>query len=133
MDESIFTKIIKGDIPSYKIYEDDHVIAILDINPLAPGHTLVIPKEQIDHLWDVDDERYKHLMDVSKDVANRQRAVLGPQRVAMQVLGNDVPHAHIHIIPLNTTMQELFNEFYSKENTQATERELAEMAAKLKF
>lgn len=133
MEESIFTKIIKGDIPSYKVYEDEKVIAFLDINPFVPGHTLVVPKQQTDHIWDLDDNLYAHLMRVSKDVANRQRAILRPPRVAMQVLGNDVPHVHVHIFPLVGTLQELVEDYFAKESKQAPDAELAEMAKKLAF
>src|ERR1700752_4771420 len=99
MQDSIFTKIIRGEIPAEKIYEDDKTIAFLDIHPITPGHTLVVPKKQIDHLWDLPDEDYLALMQTAKKVANRQRQVLNPQRVGVHVVGVDVPHAHIHVFP----------------------------------
>lgn len=105
MDESIFTKIIKGEIPCYKIYEDADVLAFLDIHPVQPGHTLVIPKQQIEFVWDVDDELYAKVMLVSKKVAVRLKQVLNIKYVGSQVVGVDVPHAHVHLIPFSTTAE----------------------------
>ena len=99
MEPSIFTRIIRGELPCYKVYEDDQVIAILDIQPVAEGQVLVIPKEEIDHLWDVDDPLYEHLMAVTKQAALRIRDVLQPKRVLMIVEGFEVPHVHIKLIP----------------------------------
>jgi histidine triad (HIT) family protein len=101
MDDSIFTKIIKGDIPSHKIYEDDVVFAFLDIHPINPGHTLVVPKQQVEFLWDLDDETYQALMLSAKKIAAHMRTTLGAEYVGAQVIGVDVPHAHIHLIPFN--------------------------------
>lgn len=128
MPDSIFTKIIKGDIPCHKLYEDDHVLAFLDIHPIQPGHTLVIPKNQVDHLWDLPDADYAALMNASKKVANRLREVLKPNRVGVQVMGLDVPHAHIHLIPFSTA-----EEFRSVPDMQAEpdHAALAAMAQKL--
>ncbi len=130
MQDSIFTKIIKGEIPCYKIYEDDKTLAFLDIHPLQPGHTLVIPKVQVDHIWDLDDGDYKAVMDTSKIVANRLREVLKPERVGVKVVGTDVPHAHVHLFPFNTD-----NEFHAKQdfNYQPTNEELAKIAKQLAF
>ena len=100
MEESIFTKIIKGEIPAHKIYEDDHVIAILDIHPINPGHMLVIPKKQVDHIWDMPDEDYQYLWGVARQLAIRLRETLQPPRVGVVVEGYGVPHVHIHLIPL---------------------------------
>lgn len=105
MQESIFTKIIKGEIPAHKIYEDDKTLAFLDIHPVSPGHTLVIPKEQIDHLWDLQDVDYQAVMSTSKKVANHIKNILGVERVGVKVIGVDVPHAHVHLIPFNQTSQ----------------------------
>jgi histidine triad (HIT) family protein len=105
MDESIFTKIIKGEIPCHKIYEDADVLAFLDIHPVQPGHTLVIPKQQIEFVWDVDDELYAKVMLVSKKVAVRLKQVLNTKYVGSQVVGVDVPHAHVHLIPFSTTAE----------------------------
>jgi len=99
MQDSIFTKIIKGEIPCHKIYEDDKVIAFLDIHPINPGHTLVVPKKQIDHLWDLNDEEYHYLMSVAKHVAEHIKSILMPPRVGMLVEGFAIAHCHVHVIP----------------------------------
>ena len=101
MNDSIFTKIIKGEIPSYKIYEDDIVYAFLDIHPVQPGHVLVIPKKQIDRLEDLDDANYKHLMDIVKKLMRHLRETLSTERITLKIEGFDVPHAHVHLIPCN--------------------------------
>lgn len=102
MSDSIFTKIIRGEIPAHKIYEDDKSIAFLDIHPSQPGHTLVIPKTQIDHLWDLSEEDYQAVLATTKKVALHLREKLPVKRVGVHVVGLDVPHAHIHLIPFNT-------------------------------
>lgn len=99
MEDSIFTKIIKGEIPCHKVYEDEHTLAFLDIHPIAEGHTLVIPKKQIEFVWDLDDEDYQHLMASVKKVAEHLRKTLVVPYVGVQVVGVDVPHAHVHLIP----------------------------------
>lgn len=101
MNDSVFTKIIKGETPCYKIYEDSQVIAFLDLHPIAPGHTLVVPKKQIDHIWDLSEEDYDYLMNVTKKLATHIKEVLQPARVGMIVEGFGVPHAHIHLVPIN--------------------------------
>ncbi len=128
-NDSIFTKIIKGEIPCYKIYEDNQTIAFLDISPYTEGHALVVPKEQIDHLWDIQDERYQHLMGVVKRVAQRQREVLRPARVGVIVEGFAVPHAHIHVFPMETGLEATIENQVSK----PTDERLAVMAKKLAF
>jgi histidine triad (HIT) family protein len=105
MQESLFTKIIKGEIPSHKIYEDDFVYAFLDIYPVAEGHTLVIPKQQTEFVWDLDDSTYQHLTQATKKIALRLREVLNVQYVGQKIVGTDVPHAHIHLIPFNQTKE----------------------------
>lgn len=99
---SIFTKIINGDIPSYKIAENENCYAFLDINPIAKGHTLVIPKKEIDYLFDVEDELYAELFTFSKKVALAIEEVIPCERIGIAVLGLEVAHAHIHLIPINT-------------------------------
>lgn len=104
MQDSIFTKIIKGDIPSHKIYEDDHTYAFLDIHPIAPGHTLVVPKKQVEFVWDMDDEDYQAIMATVKKIALHLRQTLGVPYVGEQVIGVDVPHAHVHLIPFTSVV-----------------------------
>ena len=99
MQDSIFTKIINGEIPCHRIFEDDKVIAFLDIHPINPGHTLVVPKRQVDHLWDLGDDDYHYLMSVVKHIADHIRVTLNPPRVGVLVEGFAIPHCHIHIIP----------------------------------
>lgn len=99
---SIFTKIINGDIPCYKIAEDDRYFAFLDINPLAKGHTLVIPKQETDYLFDLDDDLLAGMNVFAKKIALAQKKVIDCKRVGVAVLGLEVPHAHIHLIPMNS-------------------------------
>lgn len=99
---SIFSKIIAGEIPSYKIAEDDKFYAFLDINPLVEGHTLVIPKEEIDYIFDLDDALLSEMMVFAKQVSKGINAAIPCNRVGVVVLGLDVPHAHIHLIPINS-------------------------------
>lgn len=99
MEPSVFTHIIRGDIPSHKVYEDDHVYAFLDIHPVTLGHTLVIPKKQVEFVWDLDDETYVHLQLAVKKIARHLRDTLNVPFVGQQIIGVDVPHAHIHLIP----------------------------------
>jgi histidine triad (HIT) family protein len=98
---SIFTKIVKGEIPSYKIAEDDNFFAFLDINPNVKGHTLCIPKQETDQLFDLDDDLYLGLMQFSKKIALAVQKTVPCDRVGMTVIGLEVPHAHVHLIPLN--------------------------------
>ena len=99
---SIFTKIIKGDIPSYKVAENDHYFAFLDINPNSKGHTLVVPKKEENKLFDLDRDSYLKLMDFSFTVAKAIERAVPCERVGMTVIGLEVPHVHVHLIPLNT-------------------------------
>jgi histidine triad (HIT) family protein len=98
---SIFTKIINGEIPSYKVAEDENYYAFLDIFPLAKGHTLVVPKKEVDYIFNLDDETYKGLWAFAKKVAIGVEKAVPCERVGVAVLGLDVPHAHIHLLPLN--------------------------------
>ncbi len=97
---SIFSKIVAGEIPCYKVAEDERHLAFLDINPMAPGHTLVIPKQEIDYLFDMADEDYLALELFAKKVAKALKAAIPCARVAEAVLGMEVPHAHIHLVPI---------------------------------
>jgi histidine triad (HIT) family protein len=98
---SIFTKIVNGEIPSYKIAEEDNYLAFLDVNPNAKGHTLCIPKQEIDKIFDMDDELYLGLMKFSKKIAIALEKTVPCKRIGMVVVGLEVPHAHVHLIPLN--------------------------------
>ena len=106
---SIFTKIVNGEIPSYKILEDDNFIAFLDINPNTIGHTLCIPKKEIDNLFDLDDDLYTGLMNFSKKVATAMKKALDCQRIGVSVVGFEVPHAHVHLVPITKTSQLSFS------------------------
>jgi histidine triad (HIT) family protein len=105
MEESIFTKIVKGEIPSHKVYEDERVLAFLDIHPVQPGHTLVIPKKQVEFVWDLEDEDYAAVMNAAKLIARHMREVLGVTFVGEQIIGVDIPHAHVQLIPFNTVAE----------------------------
>ena len=98
---SIFSKIVNGEIPCYKVAEDDNFLAFLDVNPNAEGHTLCIPKKEIDKLFDLDDELYLGLMQFSKKVAIALEKAIPCKRIGLSVVGLEVPHAHVHLIPLN--------------------------------
>ncbi len=98
---SIFTKIVKGDIHAHKVAEDDRFLAFLDINPLAKGHTLVIPKKEVDNLFDLDDDTYRDLWLFAKKVAVALDNTMSCERVGVAVVGLEVPHAHIHLVPIN--------------------------------
>jgi len=130
MADSVFTKIIKGEIPAYKIYENELTLAFLDSHPKQPGHVLVISKKETDHLWDLPDEDYFAVMGTSRKVANRLREVLHPARIAMQVEGLGVPHAHVHIFPFATP-----EEFHAvgRMDKPPDNAALKAMAEKLKF
>ncbi|MCX6301134.1 MAG: HIT family protein [Bacteroidia bacterium] len=99
---TIFSKIIKGEIPCYKIAEDNRYFAFLDINPLKAGHTLVVPKQETDYVFDLDDDQLAGLMVFSKKVAAAIKSVIPCNRIAIAVVGIEVPHAHVHLIPMDT-------------------------------
>ena len=99
---SIFSRIIAGEIPCYKVAEDDNYFAFLDIHPITKGHTLVVPKHEVDYLFNLDDDEYKGLMLFAKKVAKALEKAIECKRVAVAVLGLEVPHAHIHLIPIQT-------------------------------
>lgn len=98
---SIFTKIVNGEIPAYKITEDDNYLAFLDVNPNAKGHTLCIPKQEIDKIFDMEEEHYLGLMKFSRKVAKALEKTVPCKRVGVAVIGLEVPHTHVHLIPLN--------------------------------
>lgn len=99
---SIFSRITAGEIPSYKVVEDDRHYAFLDINPMAEGHTLVIPKREVDYLFDLPADEYAALMEFARKVALKVKKAMPCKRVGVAVLGMEVPHAHIHLVPLQT-------------------------------
>ncbi len=99
---SIFTKIINGEVPCYKIYEDDQTFAFLDINPETKGHTLVIPKTEVDKIYDLEDADYTALMRTVKKLSKHMEQILGV-RILWKVVGTDIPHAHVHLEPLDET------------------------------
>lgn len=117
---SIFTKIINGEIPCYKVAEDENFLAFLDVNPNAKGHTLCIPKKEINKLFDMDDDLYLALMAFSKRVAIALEKTVPCKRIGMAVIGLEVPHAHVHLIPLNE-MDEM--RFQNKVKLEAAEFE----------
>ena len=130
MQDSIFTKIIKGEIPSHKIYEDEKTLAFLDIHPAAEGHVLVIPKVQIEFVWDLETEDYQAVMDTVKKVALQLRTVIGKPYVGERIVGTDVPHAHVQLIPFSDT-SELHRDVDM--NAEPDHAALAILAEKLKF
>ena len=98
---SIFTKIVNGEIHCYKVAEDEHHLAFLDVMPIAKGHTLVIPKKEVDLIFDLDEEEYKNLWAFAQKVAKKLKAAVPCVRVGVAVVGLEVPHAHIHLVPMN--------------------------------
>ncbi len=122
---SIFSKIIAGEIPCYKIYEDNKTMAFLDINPEVKGHVLVVPKVEIDRIYDLDDEDYQALMATVKKLAKHMEEVLG-KRILLKVVGTDVPHAHVHLTPLDENWE------YGK-TLELSEDEMREIQEKLKI
>lgn len=130
MADSIFSKIVRGEIPCHKIYEDDKCLAFLDIHPKTPGHTLVIPKKQVEFVWDLDDDTYQAVMAVCKKVALRQREVFDKPYVGEIIIGTDVPHAHVHVFPF-ATMDE--HRRIPDMSTEPDHLTLAEIAKRLAF
>jgi histidine triad (HIT) family protein len=128
---SLFTKIISGEIPSHKVYEDSHTLAFLDIHPTVEGHVLVVPKLEVEFVWDLPDEDYHALMSTVKKVAHRLKDILGKKYVGEMIVGTDVPHAHVHVQAFNETHE-------LKRTLEGSQAEpdhvaLATMAEKLRF
>ncbi len=128
MSKTIFSKIINNEIPSYKIAENEHYIAFLDVFPLKKGHTLVVPKKEIDYIFDLDDQTYLGLMAFTKDVAKAVKKAVPCNRIAVTVLGLEVPHAHVHLIPMNTMNDVNF----SNEKLKLTKEEFEEIASNIR-
>ncbi len=126
MEDTIFSKIIAGEIPAHKIYEDDKVLAFLDIAPNRPGHTLLIPKKPVEFIWQMTDDDYSYLMLTTKQLGSHLKNKLGTKYVGVQVVGADVPHAHVHLIPFDEV-----DEFLNHDAPQASQFELETMAKKL--
>lgn len=125
---SIFTKIARGDIPAHKVAETEDFLAFLDINPLAKGHTLAIPKQEIDYIFDIGDSQLAGLMVFSKRVAKAIQAVVPCQKIGMSVIGLEVPHAHVHLIPIN----EIGDMNFSNPKLSPSQEELAALAAEIR-
>ncbi len=123
---SIFTKIINGEIPCYKIAEDENFYAFLDINPNAKGHTLCIPKKEVDNIMDLDEATYTGLMAFSRKVGKAIEAAIDCKRVGMTIIGLEVPHVHVHLIPLNQMSEATF-----KHKVSLTPEEFIEIAEKI--
>jgi histidine triad (HIT) family protein len=123
---SIFTKIIKGEIPCYKIAEDDNFLAFLDVNPNAKGHTLCVPKQEIDKIFDIQDDLYLGLMQFSKKIAVALEKTVPCNRIGMAVIGLEVPHAHVHLIPLNE-----MDEMRFQKKVSMTKEEFEALAKKI--
>lgn len=125
---SIFTKIVKGEIPSHRIAETEDYLAFLDIQPLARGHTLVIPKREVDYLFDLGDEELAGLMTFAKRVARAIEAEIPCERIGVSVIGLEVPHAHVHLIPINSIGDMTF----TRQKLSPSREELAETAAAIR-
>jgi histidine triad (HIT) family protein len=123
---TIFSRIAAGEIPSYKCAEDENYYAFLDINPLAKGHTLVIPKHEVNYIFDIEDEEYKGLWAFAKKVALALKAAVPCERIGVAVIGLEVPHAHIHLVPIN---KESDMDFRNKKQFPADE--MAAVAARV--
>jgi len=122
---SIFTKIVKGEIPCYKIAESEEFLAFFDINPVARGHTLVIPKEEIDYFFDLDDEILARMMKFSKKVAKALKQSIPCNRIGITVIGLDVPHAHLHLIPISS----MADMDFGKDSLKLSQEEFVQLAS----
>ncbi len=121
---SIFTKIVQGDIPAHKIAETEHFLAFLDVFPIAKGHTLVIPKKETDYIFNIGDESYKELWSFAKMVGKKIEKVIPCERIGIAVIGLEVPHAHIHLVPIN----DIGDINFAKPKLKFSEEELVEIA-----
>lgn len=125
---TIFSRIAAGEIPSHKVAEDEEFYAFLDINPVAVGHTLVIPKAEVDYIFDIDDAKLGRMMAFAKRVAQAQEAAIPCKRVGLAVMGLEVPHAHIHLIPITKES----DMYFGGAKLSLTQDELAEIAARIR-
>jgi histidine triad (HIT) family protein len=124
---TIFTKIVNGEIPAYKVAENDHYLAFLDISPLAEGHTLVIPKKQTDNIFDIEDNEYQNLFLFAKKVAQAIRKTIPCTKVGVTVIGLEVAHAHIHLIPINS----IYDMDFKREKLSLSKDKMQEIADKI--
>tara|TARA_Y100001978_G_C23349071_1_gene271130 strand:- start:44 stop:439 length:396 start_codon:yes stop_codon:yes gene_type:complete len=125
--DSVFTKIIKKEISSFTVYEDSDVIAFLDINPIKMGHTLVVPKKQIDYIFDLDNDDYNKFWTTTKKIAKGLKKSVICRRIGISVIGFEVPHCHIHLIPINTMRDMNFDNSYD-----CTSSEMTDMAERIR-
>jgi len=125
---SLFTKIINGEISSHKIAENSNFLAFLDINPLQKGHTLVVPKIETDYIFDLDDELLKEMFVFAKEVANQIKKAIPCTKIGVAVIGLEVPHAHIHLVPIN----KMVDMDFGKQKLELTSKELEEIAIAIK-
>ena len=119
--DSVFTKIIKKEISSFTVYEDNDVISFLDINPVTMGHTLVVPKKQVDYIFDLDSDDYNKLWATTKKIANGLKKSVICRRIGISVVGFEVPHCHIHLIPINTMRDMNFDNLYASNPSEMSD------------
>jgi histidine triad (HIT) family protein len=124
---TIFTKIIDGDIPCYKVGENEHCFAFLDIQPVTYGHVLVVPKKEVDYIFDLDDDLLAELMRFAKEIAKKMEAVIECERIGVSVIGLEVPHAHVHLMPINSITDMDFGAARKKNS----EQEFIDLAQKI--
>lgn len=130
-EQTIFTKIIRGEIPCHKVYEDENTIAFLDIHPANVGHTLVVSKTPAPYVWDLSSGDYQNLMDSTKKIASRIREILNPDYIAEMVIGIDVRHAHVHLIPFSSTVD--LEKVFDIQKPEPDHETLSKLADRLKF
>lgn len=124
---TIFSKIVSGEIPAHRIEENDQFLAFLDISPLAKGHTLVIPKKETDYIFDIEDEEYRALWQFAKGVASKLKSKIDCERIGVAVIGLEVAHAHIHLVPINNVHDINF----ARPKLDLSQEQLAEIAANI--
>lgn len=130
MEETLFTKIIKGEIPCHKIYEDEHTFAFLDIYPACEGHTLVVHKTPTEFVWDLDSKEYGELMATVQKIARHYREISDKPYVKLSIVGTDVPHNHVHLLPFKTVAE---TRSLDRENIEPDHEALARVAEKLRL
>lgn len=125
---SIFTRIINGEIPAYKLAEDDSFIAFLDVNPLRAGHALVVPKAEVDHLFDLENGQLQAILPFAKEVARKIKTVVPCTRIGISVIGLEVPHAHVHLVPIDS----ISDLDFTKPRAKFTPAEFAALAERIR-